>query len=244
MRPAEYELMYRVEDTHWWYGALRRQVMNVVAAETRRVGRPPRVLDAGAGTGGMLAQLSGSVEGYGIEIAPEGIHFCRKRGLKRIMRGSVSALPFAASCFDIALSLDVLYHQSVPDDAAAARELARVLRPGGLLVLNLPASEALRGAHDTAVHTARRYSRRQVLQLLEQAGLCPLRVTYWNGLLLPLAAAARFLSRLRPGEPVSDVHPVSPVLNLALAGVLRLEAALLSRVDLPFGLSLLAVARK
>jgi SAM-dependent methyltransferase len=244
MRPAEYEQMYRVEDTHWWYGALRRHVMDVVAAETRRLGRPPFVLDAGAGTGGMLAQLSPSAEAYGVEIAPEGIHFCRKRCLTRMVRGSVSELPFAASRFDVALSLDVLYHQGVPDDAAAARELARVLRPGGLLVLNLPASEALRGAHDTAVHTARRYSRRRVVQLLEQAGLCPIRVTYWNGLLLPLAAAARLLSRLRPGEPVSDLHPVPPRLNAALAGALRLEAALLARVDLPFGLSLLAIARK
>jgi SAM-dependent methyltransferase len=236
MRAAEYEAMYRVEDTHWWYGALRRHVRQVVTAEARRLGRPPRLLDAGAGTGGMLAQLSGLVEGYGVEIAPEAIRFCRERRLERIVRGSVSALPFDSHRFDIALSLDVLYHRGVPDDAAAARDLGRVLRPGGLL--------ALRGAHDAAIHTARRYSRRRVVSLLKQAGLCPIRVTHWNSLLLPAAAAARLLSRLRPGEPASDVHPVSPAVNAALAGILRLESALLSRADLPYGLSVLALARK
>lgn len=244
MRAAEYEVMYRVEDTHWWYAALRRHVIQLMTAETRRLGRPLQVLDAGAGTGGMLARLSGSAEGYGIEIAPEGIHYCRERGLERMVRGSVSALPFATSSFDVTLSLDVLYHRAVPDDAAAARELVRVLRPGGLLVLNLPAYEALRGTHDGAIHTARRYSHANVIRLLRQAGLRPVRVTHWNGLLLPVAAASRLLSRLRSGEAASDVRPVFPLLNQALAAILRLEAALLSRADLPFGLSLLAVARK
>lgn len=244
MRPAEYEAMYRVEDTHWWYGALRGHVARAVAAEARHLGRRPRVLDAGAGTGGMLARLSGLAEGYGIEIAPEGLHYCQERALERIVRGSVTQLPFATGAFDVVLSLDVLYHADVPDDAAAARELGRVLGPNGLLVLNLPAYNALRGAHDRAIHTARRYSRKQVIHLLRQAGLRPVRVTHWNGLLLPAAAASRLLSRLRRGEPVSDVQPVTPLLNATLAAILRLEERLLSHADLPFGLSLLALARK
>src|SRR5262249_44151658 len=148
-----------------------------------------------------------SVEGYGIELAAEGIDFCRKRGLERLVQGSVSALPYASGSFDIALSLDVLYHRAVPDDEAAARELARVLRPGGLLILNLPAYDRLRGAHDEAIHTARRYCRRRVVCLLSAAGLKPVRVAYWNSLLLPAAAASRLLSRLRPGPSTSDVHP-------------------------------------
>jgi SAM-dependent methyltransferase len=295
MRPAEYEAMYRVEDTHWWYGALRDHVTRAVTAETRRLGRPPRVLDAGAGTGGMLARLGGAFgqsqpvsvpegrresspapsvlgsaahmspvpegrlkcaqdfpdrppgdlgELFGIEIAPEGLGFCRKRGLERMVRGSVSELPFAAASFDIALSLDVLYHEGVPDDIAAARELARVLRPGGFLVLNLPAYPSLRGAHDEAIHTARRYTRPGVARLLREAGFTPERITHWNALLLPIAAASRLLSRLRPGEPTSDVHPVSPPLNALLAATLRLESAWSSRHDLTFGLSILALARK
>jgi SAM-dependent methyltransferase len=244
MRPAEYEAMYRVEDAHWWYGALRRHVFSAVTAEARQLGRPPRLLDAGAGTGGMLARLSGLVEGYGVEIAPEGIQFCRERELERLVRGSVCELPYAADAFDIALSLDVLYHRSVPDDVAAARELARVLRPGGLLILNLPAYSALRGAHDEAIHTARRYTRGGVLRLLKAAGLQPLRVTHWNALLLPAAAASRLLSRLRTGESASDVHPVPPLVNTTLVGILRLEEAIATYVNLPIGLSLLALARK
>src|SRR5256885_7197658 len=100
MRSAEYEAMYRVEDTHWWYGALRRQVVRAVAAEAGRLARPPRLLDAGAGTGGMLSRLDGSVDGCGVEMAAEGIHFCRKRGLDRLVQGSVGELPFASGVFD------------------------------------------------------------------------------------------------------------------------------------------------
>ena len=244
MRPAEYEAMYRVEQTHWWYRALRRHVTRVVAAEARRLGRPPRVLDAGAGTGGMLAGLAGLGDRYGIEIAPEAIRYCRERGLERMVRGSVTELPFATEAFDMVLSLDVLYHRGVPDDAAAARELCRVLRPNGLLVLNLPAYEALRGTHDAAIQTARRYSRRGVIHLLKEAGLRPVRVTHWNSLLLPVAAAHRLLSRLRPGKLASDVQPVAPALNAALTAILRLEEAWLARADLPFGLSVLALARR
>src|SRR5262249_7610869 len=116
MRSAEYEAMYRVEDTHWWYGALRRHVACAGRAQAARLGRRPRLLDAGAGTGGMLSRLEGSVEGYGIELAAEGIQFCRQRGLRRLVQGSVSALPYASGSFDVALSLDVLYHRAVPDD--------------------------------------------------------------------------------------------------------------------------------
>jgi SAM-dependent methyltransferase len=244
MRPAEYEAMYRVEDTHWWYGALRRQVQRVILAERERLGRMPRVLDAGAGTGGMLARLRGAGELYGVEIAAEGLRFCAERGIESIVQGSVTALPFTAGSFDIVLSLDVLYHQSVPDDVDAAREHARVLRPGGLLVLNLPAYDTLRGAHDAAIHTARRYTRAGVLRLLKGAGLEPERVTHWNALLLPVAAAVRLLSQRRAGEASSDVHPTSPALNALLGGILRLETTWLRQTDLPFGLSIFAQARK
>jgi SAM-dependent methyltransferase len=244
MRPAEYEAMYRVEDTHWWYGALRRQVERVVLAERQRLGRAPRILDAGAGTGGMLARLRGEGELYGVEIAPEGLRFCVERGLRGVVQGSVTALPFPGGAFDIVLSLDVLYHQGVPDDLAAAREHARVLRPEGLLVLNLPAYDALRGAHDAAIHTARRYTSRRIHHLLKGAGLRPERVTHWNTLLLPVAAAVRLLTRRRAGEAGSDVHPTSPALNALLGAVLRLEEGWLQRADLPLGLSILALARK
>jgi SAM-dependent methyltransferase len=236
--------MYRVEDTHWWYGALRRHVARAVEAEALRLGHPPRLLDAGAGTGGMLARLAPLVDGWGVEIAAEGLQFCRKRGLEYLVQGSVSELPYRSATFDVVLCLDVLYHRGVPDDVAAAQELARVLRPGGLLILNLPAYDRLRGAHDAAIHTARRYSRAGVLRLLAAACLRAERVTHWNSLLLPAAAAARVLSRLRPRDAASDVHPVWPPLNTALAGVMRLEETCFSRVSPPFGLSLLTLARK
>jgi SAM-dependent methyltransferase len=166
------------------------------------------------------------------------------------LRGSVSALPFRDASFDVVVSLDVLYHRAVADDLAAARELGRMLRPGGILLLNLPAYDSLRSAHDRVIHTARRYTRARVAKLLAAAGLEPLRVRHWNTFLFPLAAAVRLWGRLRatvagrtPPEE-SDLHPVSPWLNEALRRVVGWELALRDRWDPPYGLSIVAVGRK
>jgi SAM-dependent methyltransferase len=166
------------------------------------------------------------------------------------LRGSVSAVPFHDCSFDAVVSLDVLYHRAVADDLAAARELGRVLRPGGILLLNLPAYDSLRSDHDRVIHTARRYTRPRVAKLLAAAGLETIRVRHWNTLLFPLAAAMRLGGRLRatlsrqPAREESDLYPLSPWLNEALRRVVQWELALLDRWDPPFGLSIIALGRK
>ena len=204
-------------------------------------GRPLRILDAGCGTGGFLGDLSSLGPTAGVDASVAALALARTRAPFHLAAATVQALPFPSESLDLILSMDVLYHRSVPDEAQALGEMVRCLRPGGLLCVNLPAYGWLRSAHDDAIHTARRYTRRRVRRLLAAQPLRILRLTHWNAILFPGVAAVRLLRRT---GRASDVRPVAPVLNALLASVLGAEAAWLARGDLPFGLSIAAVVRK
>lgn len=245
MLPPEYHLLRRVEDRHWWHAVLRALVGAVCDT-----GLPPRacLLDAGCGTGGILAHLRDQhplLETQGIDASGLAVHHCHGRGLAQVRQGSVHQMPFPDDTFDAVLSLDVLYHADVDEDVALA-EMRRVLRPGGVLVANVPAFECLRGAHDAAVCGARRYNAAGVRQMLERHDLRCERLQYWNAwLFLPLLMWRR-LSR-RPaatGGATSDLAPPPAWLNPLLAAGGRLDARLCHRLRIPFGSSIFTVARK
>jgi SAM-dependent methyltransferase len=246
MNAAEYAAMNRVEDTLWWYTGMRR--IGAALLEGRL--RPGlRILDAGCGTGGNLRWLTHYGTAYGVDLAPQAMRFCRRRGLSTVAQGSVLALPYPDRTFDLVTSFDVIYHLDVADDVAALRELARVLRPGGAALVRVPALEQLRSEHDAAVHTRQRYSLVELRRKAAAAGLRVTRATYANTLLFPVAATTRIAARLfrraeAEDEHRSDVHEVSPLLNRAFGAALDVEAALLARWDLPVGLSALVVAER
>ena len=248
MKREEFEQMYAAEDRLWWYRTLRDHVVTALDLEARRGTTPLRILDAGCGTGGMSARLRPYGTVIGIDLAPFAIAVCReRRGLDATAVASITELPFPDAAFDLAVSLDVISDAGTGNDAVALAELARVLRPGGRLCLNLPAFRWLAGEHDVAVETKRRYTRSELLALLARAGFIPERLTYWNSLLLPAVAAARGLSRLR-GIDASTAHsdvsvPAAPI-NGTLRAITQLEGRLLRRTDLPIGSSLLCVARR
>lgn len=235
--------MFAVEDRHWWYVGVRREVERWLGTLRPREGEKLAVLDAGCGTAGLLANLRSPAWKAGVEISAEGIRLARRRGRAALVRGSVAALPFADGSFDAVVSIDVLCHSGVIE-GQAAEEAARVLRPGGLFLVQVPAFDFLRGEHDAAVWTRRRYRRGEVARLLSTAGLAVRRSFYRNSLLFPLAAAARLARRARGarGEARSDVRPVARPLNALLSAVLALERKLGGRF--PFGLSVFCVARK
>ena len=215
--------MFDVEDRHWWYVGVRREV-EMWLDRARRSSDPLRILDAGCGTGGLLANVRTEAWKVGVEISTRGIRLARRRGI-RLVRGSVSALPFADGSFDAVVSIDVLCHSGV-EERQAVEEAARVLRPGGLLIVQVPAFESLRGGHDAAVWTKRRYRRGEVARLLSGAGLSLRRSSYRNALLFPLAAVLRLAGRRRqtPRESArSDVRRVPHVVNGFLSGVLAVE---------------------
>lgn len=242
MRAAEYDLMHAVEDRHWWYTVLRGLVDEALAG---RLPAAARLLDAGCGTGGMLAFLRGrkaDVELAGVDAAEQAVRCCHQRGLSAVQQGRVEELPFADASYDVVLCLDVLYHAGV-DEQQALAEMGRVLRPQGLLLLNLPAMAALRGAHDEAVCGARRYDACQVRELLSGASFDLEMIHYWNAwLCLPLLLW-RQLSRLK-SRRTSDLSLAPSWMNRMLAGAGRVDAELCRSLQVPFGSSVFAVARK
>ena len=237
MNPGEYATMYRVEEAHWWYQSLRGMLTEFMAAMPDNA----RVLDIGCGTGANMQALNIA---SGIDYSTEAVEFCRQRNLTETAAASATALPFASESFDAAISCDVLCHHSIQDKSQMIRESARVLRPGGFLLLNLPAYAWLMSSHDVHVGTDRRFTRSEMPSLLGQAGMQPVRMTYWNTAMFPVAVAVRMWRKVRP-PGASDLGAGSgEVANGVLTAILRAERALTKLTPLPFGLSLLVLARK
>jgi len=243
MDAQEYDLMDAAEDRMWWYRAVHARLLDALAD---RPGADGPLLDAGCGTGGFLARLAEAQPGralVGLEYNPEAaVRAARKSGAA-VTAGTVNALPFPDACFGAAVSVDVLCHMAV-DQPAALAELKRVLKPGGTLVLNLPAFEWLRSAHDARVHTARRYTAEGIRAALEAAGFRDVSARYWNSLLLPLMALQRKVLARNP-EGKSDVGHLPPLLDAAFHATTRVERAL-ARLGLryPAGGSVMAVATR
>jgi SAM-dependent methyltransferase len=246
VNPAEYDALFQTEDNHWWFRGLWRDVAE--ALERFAPKRPGGLswLDAGSGTGGLLARLSGG-GGFrlaaGLELSADGMALCRRRGLPSLVRGSVSSLPFASGSFDAITSIDVLCHREAGGDRALA-EAARCLSPGGALILQVPAYQWLMSAHDRAVWSSHRFSRAEVRGQVEAAGLEIKLCVYRNSLLFPLAAGRRLLSRGGSSGPDrSDVGPASRVVNVVGSSALAIESALRRvHVSAPFGLSVFCAA--
>lgn len=247
MEACEYHTMRSVEDTYWWYLGLHALVTNEVAGLLPG-NRPWRALDAGCGTGGTMSFLHerlSSLKLFAVDANAVAIEFAKERAAGPVARGSVNELPFADEVFDLVISTDVLYMDGV-DDEKALEEFHRVLQPGGCLLLNLPAFEFLRGEHDLAVHTSRRYSKRRVRTLLERTDFGVEKLRYWNTALFPIIAIWRPLSRLlaRSREPKSDLRVLPHPVNSLLTSLIRAEVRLTPCFSWPFGSSVFAIARK
>jgi SAM-dependent methyltransferase len=239
---AEYERLAAAEDRMWWFRGLHANML----AALPRARRPRAVLDAGCGTGGLLARLAAAcpeAELLGIDIDRGAAALARRKSGHPVAVASVDRLPFAAASFDAILSADVLCHEGV-DEARALEDFRRCLRPGGTLVLNLPAYPWLYSEHDRAVANARRYDRAELVARLAAAGFAQIRARYWNSFLFPLMVLRRKLGRGAAG-PKSDVALLPAPLERAFGAVVALERLLLEAgIPLPFGGSILAVAVK
>ena len=233
MERGEYERLAAVEDRMWWMRALRR---NLRAAAAPFAGTPgARLLDAGCGAGGLLTSLAHGAS-FGLDRDGFACRLAHGKARKPIAQGSVDALPFRDGAFAVIVSADVLCHRGV-DVERALGETYRCLRPGGALIVNLPAYPWLYSAHDRAVDNARRYRRGEVRQLMAGVGFGRIRTTYWNMLLFPLMVARRLL----PGGG-SEVGLLPAPLERLFDAVASFESALLrSGLRLPFGGSILAV---
>ena len=240
------EATARAERDHFWFRGFRRFVEPLVGrAAAGHTGRP-EILDCGCGTGHNLLMLRKYGRAYGIDLTWAGLQYARSRGERAVARATAASLPFENERFDLVTSFDVLY--SLPDDVErdTIREMHRVLKPGGTLIVNVAALDALRGDHSVLSHEIRRYSRPDLTRRLEAAGFTVTRASYTNLAILPLVAAVRLKQRFGGGHQESEDEitiPPAPV-NAALSGLLAIEAAALRVINMPVGSSLLAVAQK
>jgi len=197
MNPEEYARMHQFEDWYWWFVARREAALQFVR-DFRPGDGPVRILDAGCGTGALLECLARErgTNVYGADLAVEALAFSRGRGRRGLVQADLIALPFRADTFDIVTALDVVEH--VEADTAALAEIRRVLKPGGILVMSVPAYAFLWSSHDEALHHKRRYTAGMLAPRLKDAGLVTTRMTYLLSVLFPAIALFRLADRLRP----------------------------------------------
>jgi ubiquinone/menaquinone biosynthesis C-methylase UbiE len=235
----EYRRMAAVEGSHWWYRSTRRLLQQVLADRLPDGGR---FLDLGAGTGATGAWLAERGSSVAADFEPVALGLHRELHPQvEVVACDARRLPFADAAFDAVLCVTVLCHRSIESPVSAVGEMARVVRPGGVVCLWEPGVRRLRRAHDRVTHTGRRFSRRDLADLLPANGLTVERSTGAYSFLVPPAAVKTMVER---GETSSDLDRNGSGLGGVLPAVASAERRLLRRVSLPFGLSVLAVGRR
>jgi len=243
---AEYRRNYELERSYWWFVGVRA-IVDRLLARTGAGGSLGRVLDVGCGTGALLEELRPrSTEAWGVDISPEALRFCAERGLRCVALADAIAVPFPSGYFDVVTAIGIVEH--VDDDTAFLAEMNRLLRPGGAFVLLTSSFPWLWSMHDVANRHRRRYYLRGFRDQMRRAGFQSVRFSHMNFLLFPALAPALLLHRLFVGlrsDHPERILPKPPrIVNAALTAILRLEARLISRVTLPWGVSLIGLFRR
>ena len=240
------ELTYRAEQSHFWFRGFRQYMRPALARATAGLSSP-RILDCGCGTGSNLEMLRPFGSAVGFDLTRVGTQFARAHG-HRVAQGSIAAIPFAGNVFDLATSFDVF--QVLPDavERSAIREMARVLKPGGRILLHVAALDLLHGGHSVLSQETRRYTPSLLRRLVESAGFEIERLTFDHFTLLPFMLPVRLWHRLTAdgvaeGSESEIAVPMAPV-NAALTALVSLEAIALRAVNMPLGPSLMCLARK
>jgi 2-polyprenyl-3-methyl-5-hydroxy-6-metoxy-1,4-benzoquinol methylase len=242
MRDVTYDTIYENEVAHWWYRVRRNIVKSILASQAKhREGTGLRILEVGCGTGQLMKEMQPYGAVFGMDISQRAVSYCKARGLAPLI-ATADRLPYGNDAFDTVIALDVLEH--LQDDAAGATEIARILSANGMAIIAVPAFMFLWGITDEVSHHYRRYTRGQVVALIEGAGLRVRRATYFNTFLFPAIAAVRLAVRLCRIPMQSEGRIGSNVINEVLYGIFSLESRLLRYMQFPFGVSVLVIASK
>jgi SAM-dependent methyltransferase len=248
LRPEEFDYLYQLEETFWWFAGMR-QITDAVLTRQLDNSREIRILDAGCGGGFNIVHYSasGSHQVFGLDGSADAIASLRRRGIARVCQADVTWTPYASGAFDVVLSFDVICQGQEPPVEGGLLEMQRVLRPGGYLFVRVPAYTWMRSSHDVEVDTTRRFTRPELARKIAEAGLQVEFISYANCFLFPVVVARRLLKGIGVGKG-SDVRPLPTALgwiNPVFLQILRFEAALFRRnIPLPFGLSIVCLAQK
>lgn len=240
-----YAIMYAVEGAHWWFAGRRRilesfveRIVDSLALKERRA----RILDVGCGTGANLEMLARFGDAEGVDVSVDALAFCRARGLRQVRQGEAEHLPYDDESFDLVTALDVVEH--LDDDAAGLREMRRVLRPNGRALLFVPAFMWLWGVQDDVSHHRRRYTLPQLKATVRASGFEIERATYANLTFFAPILVGRLLMRASGVRPESENNVNVSALNGVLGRVFGAERLWLRRLNFPFGVSAVCVARR
>lgn len=239
MEAKEFDKMYHLEDSHWWFVAKRRFISVFLLGK-----KFSKILDVGCGTGKNLELLTKFGTAWGIDASDLAINFCRQRQLRRLKTADAQLLPFPDNSFNLVTIFDVLYHQAIKSDLKVIKEAFRVLRPGGFLLVTDCAYQWLFGPHDKAMHARQRYSRPELVQKISRAGFTVKRASYIFMLTFPFFAFSRLLKKYFSFISQSDVKLSSVVVNDFLIKLNHWETNWLRLVNLPFGSSIIVLAQK
>lgn len=247
MNVAEYERMYHLEDSYWWFvGRLRlvQELMTSYYGSPQSDKTPLNILDIGCGTGAMSQRISPWGRVVSADFSALALQFSRRRGLEHLLCADAMHLPFCSDQFDSLVAMDMLEH--LPDDTAALREFYRVLKPGGRVIATVPANPRLWSEHDDALMHYRRYQKQEVGQRFKEAGFSIVNLSYSMTLLYPLVFLQRKLNANRPHHnPPQAAMPQFPApINAALTGIVTLENRLARHFNFPFGVTILCTAIK
>lgn len=244
METQEYTRMYELEDTYWWHRGLHKLTINFLKMYIPSTPNL-QLLDIGCGTGGLLKKLRNIWPlAQGIDISSDALRFCRNRHLLNLYRGSVTNLPFKSNTFQGLICLDVISHLTVKNDLKALKEFHRILKPGGILVLNLPAFSFLKGNHDLVVHTRERYTKTTIKTRLSKSNFHIFKLTYRNAILFTFILGKRLVESWSVSRSKTDLKPMPNGINKILTSIMSFENTMLMHINFPFGTSTFCIAQK
>jgi SAM-dependent methyltransferase len=244
MNREEYNKMFKVENKHWWFVAKRLYAWKFLELINSFFDSFDNILDIGCGTGRNLLMLKRIGKVYGVDSNPLALKFCLQRGEKNVKLGIAEKLPFSNNRFNLVTLFDVLYHQGIKSDLKALEEAYRVIKPGGFLLVNDCAHQWLYGPHDLAMQARQRYSRSELRTKIKAVGFKIIRASYTNMLIFPFFIIERLINKYFRLTKQSDVWLLPQWINNLLIKISRVESALLARVNLPIGSSVMILARK
>jgi SAM-dependent methyltransferase len=244
MQQHTYEIMNRVEDSHWWFvgrRAILESFLTKITDELRIANHELRILDVGCGTGANLEMLANFGAAEGVDVSDDALEFCKLKGLKA-HKGLAEKLPFAESSFDVVTALDVVEH--LDDDVAGLKEMHRVLKTGGKTLIFVPAFMWLWGVQDDISNHRIRYTKRQIVERLEQAGFEIERATFANWTFFAPILAGRTFMKITGIKPESENNVNVSALNGIFGKLFSAERFWLKNFDFPFGVSIVITAKK